>query len=233
MGIAELAERFPRQLSGGQQQRVALARALAREPQILLLDEPTSALDVATREEVFGGVLERLKSLQIPTLVATHDQWLAQRAGWVAVLTRAGLVQQGTSEAVFARPATLEVARLVGFRNLWDGTVVCLGEDWAEVQTRLGLLQAPRPAGSRFGLGGWLGIRSEEVINHNGLQNRVLGQISKLRFQGLRIRGQLIVGEISLDFLLPRYKQAQLGLAEGQRLEVALEPRFLHLIPAR
>lgn len=232
MGIAELAERFPRQLSGGQQQRVALARALARQPRILLLDEPTSALDVATREEVFGGVLERLKSLQIPTLAASHDQWLAQRADRVAVLTQAGLVQEGTSEAVFARPATLEVARLVGFRNLWEGTVLTSDGVWAQVQTHLGVLKAPCQNWISVGQSVMLGIRSEEVFTLDGSENRIQGQIRYLRSQGLRVRGQFVVGDFSLDFLLPRYKQAQLGLAEGQRLEVALEPRFLHLMPA-
>lgn len=231
MGIAELAERFPRQLSGGQQQRVALARALAREPKILLLDEPTSALDVATREEVFGGVLERLKSLQIPTLVASHDQWLAQRANWVAVLTKAGLVQQGTSEDVFTRPVTLEVARLVGFRNLWDGTVVAMDQAWAQVKTHFGVLKAPCQKWVLVGQTVKLGIRSEEVFTLDGTENRIQGRVRRLRPQGLRVRGQLVMGEVVLDFLLPRYKQAQLELTEGQQLEVALEPRYLHLIP--
>ncbi|GEM84522.1 MAG: ABC transporter ATP-binding protein [Meiothermus sp.] len=232
MGIAELAERFPRQMSGGQQQRVALARALAREPQILLLDEPTSALDMATREEVFGGVLERLKSLQIPTLVASHDQWLAQRAHQVAVLTRRGLVQQGPADEVFTRPATLEVARLVGFRNLFEGRVRGLEGDWAWVESPLGVFQVARPDWSMLGQKVWLGLRSEEVFTLDGPQNRVQGRVRRLSWQGLRLRGQLEVGGAVLDFLLPRYKQAQLGLAEGQQLEVALEPRFLHLMPS-
>ncbi|MCX7600406.1 MAG: ABC transporter ATP-binding protein [Meiothermus sp.] len=231
MGIAELAERFPRQLSGGQQQRVALARALAREPQILLLDEPTSALDAATREEVFGGVLERLRGLQIPILAATHDQWLAQRAHRVAVLTRAGLAQEGSVEEVFGRPATLEVARLVGFRNLWEGTVLGLQKDRVRLETRLGPLQATRPDWARVGQRVWVGIRSEEVFTLDGRENCVRGRVRHLYSQGLRLRGELVVGEVGLDFLLPRYKQAQLGLAEGRELEVALEPRFLHLIP--
>ncbi|WP_027877462.1 ABC transporter ATP-binding protein [Meiothermus cerbereus] len=232
MGIAELAERYPRQMSGGQQQRVALARALAKEPQILLLDEPTSALDMATREEVFGGVLERLKSLALPTLAASHDQWLAQRAHRVAVLTRHGLVQQGSAEEVFTRPKRLEVARLVGFRNLWGGVVLRLEGGWVWVETPLGVLQAARPDWVQVGQKVWLGIRSEEVFTLDTPQNRVLGRVCQLRWQGLRLRGQLVVGEVALDFLLPRYKQTQLGLTEGQQLEVALEPRFLHLMPA-
>lgn len=231
MGMAELAERFPRQMSGGQQQRVALARALAREPQILLLDEPTSALDAATREEVFAGVLERLRSLQIPTLAASHDHWLAQRADWVAVLTKAGLAQQGTSEEIFARPASLEVARLVGFRNLLEGTVLAVDGLWVQVQTPLGILKAPCRNGISVGQRVMLGVRPEEVFTQDGPENRIRGQVRNLRAQGLRVRGELMVGAVGLDFFLPRYKQAQLELAEGQWLEVALEPRFLHLIP--
>jgi molybdate transport system ATP-binding protein len=231
MGIADLAERFSRQLSGGQQQRVALARALAREPQILLLDEPTSALDVATREEVFGGVLERLKALQIPTLVASHDQWLAQRADWMAVLTRAGLVQQGSSEEVFTRPATLEVARLVGFRNLWPGKIVSVEGPWLQVSTALGMLKASGYPEARVGQTVRLGIRPEEVFTLDGDVNRIRGEVKHLHSQGLRFRGQLVVGKEVLDFLIPRYKQTQLELKEGQQLEVALEPRYLHLMP--
>ncbi|RDI95488.1 ABC transporter ATP-binding protein [Meiothermus sp. QL-1] len=231
MGIAELAERFPRELSGGQQQRVALARALARSPQILLLDEPTSALDAATREEVFGGVLEELRALGIPTLAASHDQWLAQRADWVGVLTRAGLVQQGPPEEVFARPASLEVARLVGFRNLMRGRAVAVEGGWARVQTPLGTLKTPRPPWLQPGQPLWVGLRSEEVFTQEGSENRFLAKVLHLRPQGVQLYGKLRVGEGELEFLLPRHRQAGLGLCEGRAVEVRLDPRCLHLMP--
>ncbi|MFO1114709.1 MAG: ABC transporter ATP-binding protein [Beijerinckiaceae bacterium] len=73
VGLAELADRYPRQLSGGQRQRVALARALAVKPAILLMDEPFSALDVATRE----GLQDEISRIHGATgqtiLFVTHD----------------------------------------------------------------------------------------------------------------------------------------------------------------
>ncbi|MCS7194732.1 MAG: ABC transporter ATP-binding protein [Meiothermus sp.] len=231
MGIAELAERFPRELSGGQQQRVALARALAREPALLLLDEPTSALDMGTREEVFSGVLERLRALRIPTLAASHDPWLAQRADWIGVLTRGGLLQQGTPEEVFTRPASLEVARLVGFRNLFEASVGAVDGEWLWLDSPLGRLKALRPAWAQPGRRVWLGLRSEEVFTLEGEENRLRGRLLALRAQGVRWRGYLEVGGASLEFLLPRYRLEGLGLREGEEVEVRLEPRFLHLMP--
>ena len=50
VGLARVAESYPRQLSGGMKQRVALARALAPEPDILLMDEPFASIDAQTRE---------------------------------------------------------------------------------------------------------------------------------------------------------------------------------------
>ena len=45
LGLADHADKFPRQISGGQQQRCAIGRALVKNPGLLLCDEPTGALD--------------------------------------------------------------------------------------------------------------------------------------------------------------------------------------------
>ncbi|GEM86920.1 ABC transporter ATP-binding protein [Meiothermus granaticius] len=228
MGISHLAERYPRALSGGQQQRVALARALAREPQLLLLDEPTSALDMATREEVFSEVLERLRRLGIPTLAASHDVWLAQRADWVGVLSRSGLEQQGPPAQVFTHPATLETARLVGFRNLFEARVLEVQDGFLYLETPAGVLKAQGRAWP-VGQPVWLGIRSEDV-GFEGLENRVAGVLTALQAQGGGGWAHFS-GPLELDLLLSRQTQDRLGLEEGQAVEVVLDPRYLHVIP--
>ena len=72
-GLAEFADKYPRQLSGGMRQRAALIRTLAAGPEILLLDEAFSALDYQTRLSVTEDVYSILKREKITTLMVTHD----------------------------------------------------------------------------------------------------------------------------------------------------------------
>lgn len=63
-------------LSGGQQQRLAFGCALARGASVVVADEPTSQLDVRSADLV----LETLKSLPVPAIVASHDPRLVELA---------------------------------------------------------------------------------------------------------------------------------------------------------
>ncbi|MGI8962183.1 MAG: energy-coupling factor ABC transporter ATP-binding protein [Bryobacteraceae bacterium] len=70
VGIAgDLLRRPPFHLSAGEKRRVALAGVLVMEPQLLLLDEPTTSLDPPGQR----ALLELLKGLPQPKIIATHD----------------------------------------------------------------------------------------------------------------------------------------------------------------
>ena len=115
VGLSEHAGKRPRQLSGGQQQRVALARALAIEPDVLLLDEPLSALDAKLREELRVEMRILQRRVGATAVFVTHDQAEAlAMADLVAVMGGGTIVQLGTPEEVFERPATAFVAEFVG-----------------------------------------------------------------------------------------------------------------------
>ena len=111
-------------LSGGQQQRVAIARALAARPSVLLLDEPFSALDQELRTSMHELLL-RLRDRLAPTiLLVTHDRdEAAAVADRIAVLGGGRVLQHDPAARVYARPASLEVHRLMGGLNEVDGTV--------------------------------------------------------------------------------------------------------------
>jgi len=123
--LPHAADNFPAQLSGGQQQRVALARAIAVDPRVLLLDEPLSALDAKVRAELRGEIRHVQRSLGIPTLMVTHDQEEALAlADRIICMNHGVVVQAGTPEDLYHRPATRFVADFMGISNLVPTQVV-------------------------------------------------------------------------------------------------------------
>jgi len=87
-------------LSGGQKQRLTIARAFLKDPPILIFDEATSALDNeserAVQDALFALTRERT------TLVIAHRLSTVRHADRILVLTRDGIVEQGTHEALIA-----------------------------------------------------------------------------------------------------------------------------------
>lgn len=72
LGLAELAEKLPRELSGGQRQRVGIARALAVKPSLLLLDEPFSALDPKTTHQLHEDLLKMWRETGVTIIMISH-----------------------------------------------------------------------------------------------------------------------------------------------------------------
>ncbi|WP_407156942.1 ABC transporter ATP-binding protein [Bradyrhizobium sp. STM 3557] len=73
VGLAEFADRYPRELSGGMKMRVSLARALVTRPEILLMDEPFAALDEITRFRLNDDLLALWRSLRMTVIFVTHS----------------------------------------------------------------------------------------------------------------------------------------------------------------
>ena len=65
---------YPSSLSGGEKQRVAIARAIIHKPKILFADEPTASLDSKKSKDVMALIRELTSTLNITTLMITHDQ---------------------------------------------------------------------------------------------------------------------------------------------------------------
>jgi ABC-type sulfate/molybdate transport systems ATPase subunit/ABC-type sulfate transport system permease component len=146
--LSDLASRYPHQLSGGQRQRAALARVLATGPEVVLLDEPFSALDAPLRRRL-GNDLRRLqRHAGLSTVVVTHDPAeAALLADEILVLADGRLLQAGSVPEVFARPASPQVAELLGVANVCPGVVA--GPDRLQAgDLRLEATTAGLPAGT-------------------------------------------------------------------------------------
>ncbi len=239
-----LERRKPHQLSGGQQQRVAVARALARDPNALLLDEPFSAVDRSTREKLYGELAELRRELKMPVILVTHDlEEAVMLADRVSILSRGKTLQAGPPLEVMERPATVEVARLVGQRNVFEGRVVshhrdrgCTVLEWDGRRLDVRLQEA-FPVGARVA---W-SLPAAGVLlmprdrNPGGvLDNVVGGTVGKMVTLGNRVRVPVHVHGATgalLSTTVPRHLVESYALAEGNPLSLRLRGENIHLMP--
>ncbi len=92
LDLGPLLDRSPGRLSGGEGRRVAIARALLTQPALLLLDEPLSGLDGTARDEVLERLGRLTDTLDLPTLLVTHDASEVARLADRALAIRAGAI---------------------------------------------------------------------------------------------------------------------------------------------
>ena len=228
-------DRPPASLSGGERQRVALAQVLAPRPPLLLLDEPFSALDPPTRALVRGEVRRWIEEEGASALVVTHDVVDALTFGETLMILSAGkLLQRGAPLEVFSRPASSEVAQIVGVENLLPAQVVASSEERVILEVGKGRLIAVGEApheGRCF-----VSIRAEEVILERGhpaqssARNRLLGFVQKLIPVGVQVRVVIDCG-FPLTALVTRQAVEELSLQPGAEITAVIKASSVHLIP--
>jgi spermidine/putrescine transport system ATP-binding protein len=122
--LSGMGPRKPQQLSGGQQQRVALARALVNRPKVLLLDEPLGALDLKLRQAMQLELKEIQREVGITFVYVTHDQEEAlTMSDRIGVMNAGDLLQVGSPEDIYERPANRFVADFIGETNFIPAVV--------------------------------------------------------------------------------------------------------------
>jgi ABC-type sugar transport system ATPase subunit len=177
LGIDHLQNRLPRELSNGQRQRVALGRVLVRPADVYLLDEPLSHLDAKLRAAMRAELKQLGAMSNTTTVYVTHDYQEALALGdRIAVLREGHLMQIGTPEDIWRRPADTFVARSLGQPeiNLLDGVV-----DDGRIRLADGSLDVPIPADVRCERGDRVrvGLRPSDIhvtSREGSLHGRVL-----------------------------------------------------------
>ncbi|MFZ5982383.1 MAG: cell division ATP-binding protein FtsE [Patescibacteria group bacterium] len=100
VGLAEKAEKFPKELSGGEQQRVVLARALIHKPKVIIADEPTGNLDPDSSQEILKLLLG-INKIGTTVLLASHDRDVINKAGKRVIVMEKGKIVSDTAKGKY------------------------------------------------------------------------------------------------------------------------------------
>lgn len=216
--LPQVAKRSVRSLSGGQQQRIALARALVFGPRLLLLDEPLAALDKQLREAMQLELKRIQHETGTTTIAVTHDQVEAMSmADAVAIMNGGRLVQIGTPEEVYRRPADVFVATFLGEANLLpveNGRVRAFGTPAA------GSVADPVAV-----------VRPEDVeIVDTNFPGAVRAEVLSEVFQGTRRRLSLRVSGIEQPLVVSAAPQSDVARSGDPVLHVRLPESRVHLV---
>ncbi|MCG8637682.1 MAG: putative 2-aminoethylphosphonate ABC transporter ATP-binding protein [Desulfobacterales bacterium] len=232
VGLTGMGHKYPAQLSGGQQQRVALARAMALSPDLLLLDEPLSALDARVRIKLRREIRQLQQRLGVTTIMVTHDQEEAlTMADRILVMNDGKLVQKGSPNQIYERPATPFVASFIGSMNFMKqarkvdrGLYDICGRPF-RVANENGT------AGALKGTPFTLAIRPEDVMvdaPEKSGENLFPGRIQAMEYRGafFRLNLRLAAGEkvaaITAD--LPTEHIRRFSLRQDMPVTVSLPP---------
>jgi len=94
VSLEEAIDKMPAELSGGMRKRIGLARSIIAEPKLMLYDEPTTGLDPITSKEISSLILELQKSLNMTSIIVTHDLLCAEIIADRAIVLDQGIVKQ-------------------------------------------------------------------------------------------------------------------------------------------
>lgn len=120
-------------LSADQKQKISLGRGLVRpDVSAVLFDEPLTVIDPHLKWQLRRKLKQIHHELKLTLIYVTHDQVEALTfADQVVVMTRGKVVQLGTPDALFERPAHTFVGHFIGSP----------GMNFLEVQANGGQLQ--------------------------------------------------------------------------------------------
>ena len=229
------------ELSGGERQRVALARSLAPGPQLLMLDEPLGNLDRSLRESLMTELRVILKRLGITAIYVTHDQAEAYAvADRIVLMDKGSIVQIGTPQTVYTRPATPFAARFLGFDNLLPAQVVAT--EPLTAQTPIGRFELTGRFSDDQSVNRTLLIHPQAATlaaadDDAGLT--IAGVIQRSSFRGDHFEIAMLVGGSSEDggltdaahsLVFELSTHALLSVSEGLSANVVAEGMTVHLV---
>jgi ABC-type Fe3+/spermidine/putrescine transport system ATPase subunit len=233
VGLGSAGKRGIQSLSGGEQQRVALARALVIEPQVLLLDEPLSNLDPTLRQTTRDDLRAMLHRVGVSALFVTHDQEDAFAiADRIAVIRRGKLLQVGTPEELYDRPASLGVARFIGRSTILPAEPVTGGEGRAAVtiggiKREFSVMRPPSAKSTSRELRVVLRPDALDLLPV-GADGAWTGEVATRRFAG----GNAVYRVKMADNIMMEVESRAMSVREGEKVGVGVSREPLPVVEA-
>jgi ABC-type Fe3+/spermidine/putrescine transport system ATPase subunit len=184
-----------------------------------MLDEPLGSLDRTLKERLLTELRMILRELQLTTLYVTHDQEEAFTIADQVILLNQGSIEQiGTPQDIYHSPASLFVAKFLGFKNI----LTAFGEG-NFAQTPLGMLPLPASVHGEF----TLLIRPDAILPAQDGSLNLQGNIVEKLFQGSLCRTTVDIQGTLLQF---NFSSQACALAENQPISLSLDPQKAFLI---
>ena len=208
-----------------------MARALVGNPKVLLLDEPLSNLDAKLREELRFEIKSLVRRMGITAVYVTHDQAEAMViSDRIAVMDSGNVVQIGTAQEIYAKPANRFVADFIGTMNFMPGEIVQVlqDSDQAYVHTEFSekmLCTTPDTNAVKAGEKVYASIRPEDVDiftepPQSG-ENLFKGTIAHKAYLGNFLYFFVDVNNTMIRVQVPHYVPQE----EGQEIFLYLNPQ--------
>ncbi|MDW7675313.1 MAG: ABC transporter ATP-binding protein [Bacillota bacterium] len=231
LNIQHLRNRHPKYLSGGEAQRVSLARAMALEPKILFLDEPFSGLDAPTKAQLLEEMSQIIKETNITSVFITHDfSDIPFMANKVCVLVGGKVVQQGTMEEIFYKPATDDVAMLVGVDIKLRGLVKEIGEINTLLLESGQMLNFLNHSSNKIIQEQNIKVylRAEDVVLGEGNHNNFEGKVEKISPYGLQYKLTLNCG-FTISLIVNKHQLLSIKPEKGNVIKVHIPLDRVHI----
>ncbi|MBN1682008.1 ABC transporter ATP-binding protein [Candidatus Bathyarchaeota archaeon] len=215
--INNFKNRMPSTLSGGEKQKVAIARAIATTPQILLLDEPLSNIDEETRQDLRIELKKVHKETGLTTIHVTHDKEEAYSlADKIAIINKGRIVQIGAPKEIYENPKDGEIARFLGYENIYNITSSANVREIKINGVNLIINEEIRNNCQ-------VGIRAKDVIvnisSPKNLKNTLKGKITEKTFLG---HSTLAMIEVGFNVTAILYNQKESNFEKGDEVYVTL-----------
>src|SRR5918994_4805048 len=223
LDLARVLDRKARNLTADAKQKISLGRGLVRlDVAAILFDEPLTVIDPHPKWQLRSTLKEIHRRLDLTMIYVTHDQTEALTfADRVVVMHDGAVVQTGTPDELFERPAHTFVGHFIGSPGMnilpcrVEGATAFIGSEPVALQRAYRAL----PQTERIELG----IRPEFVrLQHkgSGLPVRVkrIDDIGRARIARMEMAGRALAASVPEDMVI-----------DGDEAGLSIDARHVHI----